>query len=158
MNIYKFLDKLKIESHLSDIAIKNFESLLDQIPKKDTVLLHWNRLIENSEPLIIKRLLASRQFLYIILNLFALSDWIAQLIIAEPTIINWLIDKWKKGFISNKEDLKEELARHIIINKDKNLNSTLLFFKKRELIRIAALDFILHSDFNECKFNQGTYF
>ncbi len=149
-NIYNFLDKLKIESALLDTAIKNFESVLDQIPKKDTVLLHWNRLIENSEPLIIKSLLSSRQFLYIILNLFALSDWIAQLIIAEPTIINWLIDKWKKGFISNKEDLKEELARYIIINKGRNLNNTLLFFKKRELIRIAALDFILHSDFNEC--------
>lgn len=149
-NIYNFFYKIFNEPSQLNSVLMNIELVLQQISNKEKAILHFYRLLENSDIKIIKELLISRQFLFLILQLFALSDWIAQSIIVEPKIISWLIEKWKKGFISNKEDLKEELARYIIINKDKKLSDTLKFFKKRELIRVAALDFIIHSDFNEC--------
>lgn len=155
----KILQEHKIKEKLRKVfteelefagAVNNMEQVIAKIPRHKHVLLHVSRILESASSNVVKELFGSPRFLFVVLHLFALSDWIAASIVKDPGIINWLMDKWKRGFVSSREDLAEELARYILINKEKNFTETLIEFKKKEFIRIAALDFILSSEFNEC--------
>jgi len=153
MNESEIIEKLsKIfdnEIELND-AFNNLAYFVERVPRRKSVILHFDRILDTYSHLIIKELFSTPNFLYIVLHLFALSDWIAHAMVKDPGIINWLKDKWMHGFVRGREDLAEELARYILLNRSKNLTEVLIEFKKREFIRIAALDFILLSEFNEC--------
>lgn len=140
-----FPDDKQIKEYADDII-----NCINQLPRQKVVLINLSRLLETASSNIIKTLFSNSKFLYIILNLFAISDWLSQLILKEPETILWLKEKWEKDFIINREDLTEELARYSYIYGNKDFVDVLISFRKREYIRISVLDFIKSNEFNEC--------
>lgn len=140
-----FQDEKQIKEYADNII-----NCLNQLPRQKVVLINLSRLLETASDNIIKILFSSSKFLYIVLNLFAISDWLSQLILSQPETILWLKEKWEKGFIINREDLTEELARYSYIHGSKDFVDVLISFRKREYLRISVLDFIMSNEFNEC--------
>jgi glutamate-ammonia-ligase adenylyltransferase len=150
LGIYNSLYKIFKDEKIIKVYADEIIHCLKQLPRKKTILINLSRLLEITQPRIIEKLFSSPKFLFVILNLFGLSDWIAKLIIKEPEIILWLNEKWTKEFLTNKEDLTEELARYISIHRAQSFADAIIEFRKREFIRIAALDFVISTEFNEC--------
>ena len=144
--------------HLTRLAVLACDSLAHK-PDPDMALNNWERfvsvLLEPSRHF--ENLLAQPMRLEILMNIFATSQFLADILVRSPENFEWATDQANLRSTRQREDLDQELAGILQACPDIPawLNA-LCRFRSRELLRIGTRDVCLHAPIREITLDLST--